>query len=70
MNVVALPLVENYQSEPPSLAPPTTDTDNEARMLQLLEQVINHAIQPVSASISDLQARIMNIEMTQVTSFP
>lgn len=39
-------------------------------MLRLLEQVVNRAVQPVSASISDLRARIMNIETTQVTSFP
>ena len=70
---VALPLVENYhiyQSEPPSLAPPTMDADSDARMLRLLEQVINHAVQPVSTSISDLQARIMNIKTTQATSLP
>jgi len=70
MNVITLPLVENYQLEPPSLAPPTTDADSDAGMLQLLEQVVNHAVQPVSASISDLQAWIMNIEMTQATSLP
>ena len=70
MNVITLPLVENYQLEPPSLAPPTTDADSDARMLRLLEQVINCAVQPVSTSISDLQAWIMNIEITQATSLP
>ena len=58
-------LVEHYQWATPSITPPTEDT--ETRMLRMLQQVVCQAVQPIQTPISDLHARIANVEKAQVT---
>jgi len=58
-------LVEHYQSATPSLTPPVEDA--EARMMRMIQLAVGQAIQPIQSSLSDLRARIDNVETAQAT---